>query len=159
MGADGTSYVTCKTQRRMEVWASCSEFQDRDKRTWKYLSVLLSTERDAGKLSLQETRVSELPDSDRQKSDFWEFPGGPVVSAPCFLCRGSRSIHSRGTKILHATLYSQKKEKSWFLKPTVLMHQNLWEQWFVLPTHPIFISRTIKKKRKEKNYIEKKVFL
>ena len=111
MGADGTSYVICKTQCRMEVWASCSEFQDRDKRTWKYLSVLLSTERDAGTLSLQETRVSELPDSDKQKSDFWEFPGGPVVSAPCFLCRGSCSIHSRGTKILHATLYGQKKRK------------------------------------------------
>lgn len=101
-------------------------------------------------------KVSELPDSDRQKSDFWVFPGGPVVGAPCFLCRALVHIIIRGIKTLHAHIVRpKKKRKSHNLqKPTVLMNQNLWEQWLVLPSPPMFISRTIKKARK--NYIEKK---
>ena len=41
---------------------------------------------------------------------FREFPGGPVARALCFHTAGSMgSIAGRGTKILHAARYGQKK--------------------------------------------------
>ena len=42
----------------------------------------------------------------------WEFPGGPVVRAPCFHCEGPGSIPGQGTKILQAARCGQKKKKS-----------------------------------------------
>ena len=42
-----------------------------------------------------------------------DFPSGPVVKTPCFLCMGCRfeSITGQGTKISHAHMTDQKKTK------------------------------------------------
>ena len=40
-----------------------------------------------------------------------DFPGGPVVRALRFHCRGLGSNPGRGTKILQAERHSQKKKK------------------------------------------------
>ena len=40
-----------------------------------------------------------------------EFPGCPVVRAPCFHCRGTGSIPGRGTKIPQAEQHGKKKKK------------------------------------------------
>ena len=41
---------------------------------------------------------------------FLDFPGSPVVKTPCFHFKGTGSIPGWGTKILHATWHSHKKE-------------------------------------------------
>ena len=56
----------------------------------------------------------------------WDFPGGPVVKTPCFLCReqGGGLMPSQGTKISHATQHSQTKKKSkqkhWLHNPLLM---------------------------------------
>ena len=40
----------------------------------------------------------------------WDFPGSPVVKTPCFHCRGHGFDPSRGTMIMHATWWGQKKK-------------------------------------------------
>lgn len=40
---------------------------------------------------------------------YWDFLGGPVVSATHYHCRGMGSIPGLGTKILHATCVGKKK--------------------------------------------------
>lgn len=41
---------------------------------------------------------------------YWDFLGGPVVSATHYHCRGMGSIPGLGTKILHATHVGKKEE-------------------------------------------------
>ena len=46
-----------------------------------------------------------------RKAKLAGLPGGPLVKAPCFRCRGAGSVPSWGTKILQAAQCGQKKRK------------------------------------------------
>ena len=46
-----------------------------------------------------------------RKAKLAGLPGGPLVKAPCFRCRGAGSVPSWGTKILQAAQCGQKRER------------------------------------------------
>ena len=48
---------------------------------------------------------------ERKKEKPWDFPGGPVVTTPCFHCRGVGLIPGQGTRNLHAACMAKKKKK------------------------------------------------